>query len=334
MNIRIIRHLLPSLLLAAAATAYADEQKTVIVNRNVNEPHRIQIKLGSDDVVEKVPVTFLGVETAPVGRALGSQLGLAEDVGLVIVRVSPDSPAAAVLKEHDVLTKFGDQILIDQRQLSVLVRSKKEGDEVPLTIYRGGKETTVKAKLGKRDMPKVAMGSFEIGPGQGFRFLGEDNGPGTMALRELPGMDPDHVNDVLRMIGRERGHWFAAPRVHVMKRDGDQDSTILDLTQGNFVFSDDKGSVEVNADDGKRELTVKNKKGDVTFKGPINNEADRKKLPPEVVARLNQIEKIDLDAQPGADFQQEGVAIPPPQKTKISAPGQPARAPAAEARTF
>lgn len=337
MNIRIARYLLPSLLLATAATSYGEEKKTIVIERKAGATHQGQATIDNDDdrVVEKVPVTFLGVETAPVGRTLGSQLGLPSDVGLVVVRVSPESPAASVLKEHDVLTKFADQILIDQRQLSVLVRSKKEGDEVALTVFRGGKEQVVKAKLGKREIPKLAStGSFEIGPGQGFRFLGEDGGPSVMALRELPGMDRDNVNDVMRLIGRERAHWFAAPRVHVMKRDGGDGSTILDLAQGNFVYSDDDGSVEVNADDGKRELTVKNKKGDVTFKGPINNDADRKKLPPEVVARLSKIEGADMQFQPGDDFQQEGAAVPPPQKTKITVPGRPALPLSPPARSF
>ncbi len=335
MNPKIISHLLPSLLLAAAVTAHAEEKKTVIIEHGASsehgagEPHQFQVKIDHDDdaAVEEIPVTYLGVVTTQVGRTLGSQLGLANDMGLVVVQISPDSPAAAVLKQHDVLTKFGDQILIDQRQLSVLVRSKKEGEEVTLTVYRGGKEMTVKAKLSKRDMPKLALNDMEFGPGQGFRFLGNDDEPGTMRMRELPGMGRDDVNDVLRMIGRERAHWFAAPGVHVVKRDGGKGSTILDLAQGNFVFSDDDGAVEVTADDGKRELTVKNKKGDVTFKGPINNDADRKKLPPEVIARLNQIEKVDVSFQPGEDFQQEGTAVPPPQKTKISAPGQPRNLP-------
>ncbi|HET7534885.1 MAG TPA: PDZ domain-containing protein [Candidatus Didemnitutus sp.] len=327
MNIKFASHLLPALLLSTAVVAHAEPKKTVIVERNVT--HQADGPGEPEDrVVEKIPVTYLGVVTAPVGRALASQLGLPNDTGLVVVQVALDSPASSILKEHDVLTKFGDQILIDQHQLSVLVRAKKEGEEVALTVYRGGKETTVKAKLGKREIPKVADNFFEysMGPGQGFKISGIPGGPDTVELRKLPGMGREDVDDVLRLIGRERGHWFAAPPVHVMRREGGQGSTILDLAQGNFVFSDDDGSVEVNADDGKRELTVKNKKGDVTFKGPINNDGDRKKLPPEVVARLNQIENVDMSFQPGEDFQQEGAAVPPPQKTKIAAPGQPAHA--------
>ncbi len=55
--------------------------------------------------------------------------------------VVPDSPAAATLKKNDVLTKLDDQLLIEQRQLSVLIRNHKDGDEVTLTYIRGGKES-------------------------------------------------------------------------------------------------------------------------------------------------------------------------------------------------
>ena len=100
-------------------------------------------------------MTFLGVETAPVSPTLTEQLSLPKGVGLVVRSVVPDSPAANSLKPHDILTKLNDQLLIETRQLAVLVQSYKEGDEVTLTYVRGGKESTVKVKLTKRDMPRL-----------------------------------------------------------------------------------------------------------------------------------------------------------------------------------
>ena len=94
---------------------------------------------------------------------------------------------------------------------------------------------------------------------------------------------------------------------------------MLNLAEGNFVFSDDAGSVEVQANEGKRELTVKNPKGEITFHGPINNAADREKLPPEVMARLDKIENSELNDEPGEDFEQH-MAVEPPNRTKISQP--------------
>lgn len=310
---------MPALLGGVFATAVHAADTTTVV-RHIGQPvTRHTIRIGDSGAVNtdkpdaKETVAFLGVETSPVGRTLARQLGLARDMGLVVTRIAENSPAAAVLKEDDILTKLDDQLLVDSRQFSILIRSKKEGEEIGLTVIRGGKETIVKAKLGKRDIPRLA--GMEFGPDANIRFFNGRDLPGLMDLRELPGMAREDVNNALRLLGGEHGNWFGRPRVHVFNREGGRGSTMLDMAQGNLVYSDEEGSVEVNAKDGKRELTIKNPKGEVTFKGAINDEADRKKLPPEVVARLNKIEKIDVDFQPGEDFEQEGAAVEPSTKT-------------------
>src|SRR5207253_309301 len=108
MNTKSIIRLLPAaLLLAGSVSLRADEQKTI---RHSDRNHvNVRTDRDDDENVEKEKVTFLGVETAPVGNTLATQLGLAEDMGLVVVRVSKDSPSSNVLKEHDILLKFEDQ---------------------------------------------------------------------------------------------------------------------------------------------------------------------------------------------------------------------------------
>ena len=69
--------------------------------------------------------------------------------------IAPGSPSAGALKPHDILLKLDDQILIEQRQLAVLVRGHKEGDEITLTYLRAGKQATAKVKLAKHDVPKM-----------------------------------------------------------------------------------------------------------------------------------------------------------------------------------
>ncbi len=313
MKNRIISSIVPGLLLATLVPLRADQPKEIIIKHVDQGP--------AEDAGEKESITYLGVETMPVSRTLSAQLGLPEDTGLVVMRVMKDSPATAALQKNDILTKFENQILIDMHQLRVLVRGKKEGDEVSLTYYRAGKENSVKVKLGKHDMPKMAD-MEDFGP-EGLpngRFFNEGTpGPGLPELRNLPGMNLNEVHDVLRMIGRERDNWLGAPQVHFFKHKDGKGSTILNLADGNFVFSDESGSVEVTASKNQRELTVKNPKGDVLFKGPINNNDDRRKLPPEVLARLDQIEKADVSFEAGDDFKQD-TAVEPPQKTKIVLP--------------
>jgi len=323
------RYLIPAFALVGLAPfALAQAQKEITIRRLDKDvtpggPNAAW----NDDKMEKEKVTFLGVETAPVNRTLAAQLGISRDTGLVVVRVSEKSPAADVLKEDDVLTKLDDQILVNQSQLAVLVRAKKEGDEVRLTVMRGGKEIVVKAKLGSHEVPRMAGDFFfQNGPGG---FGGAMSIPGGLArIRELPGMDDDHARDVLRLLGREHDDFMSRPKVRVFHR-GAEGSTILDLPNSNISYSDDDGSFEIKSDEGKRELTVKDAKGKVTFQGPINTEEERKKLPPEVMKQLQKLDHDTINFEPGEKFKREVLPLPSePAKTKIrrelDGPGQPA----------
>lgn len=317
----IITRIIPALLLATTALAQGeapkkDVKKDVII-RHHGEGGGPRFNPAAE--MEKEKVAFLGVETMPVGRTVAAQLGLPRDTGLVVRRVSEGSPAAGLLQEHDVLTKLDDQILIDMHQLSVLVRSHKAGDEIKLTFVRGGKETTAKAKLGEREVPKLAgdMPGFGGGAG-GEMFFQRGFGPG---FPELAGPE---AGDVMRVIGGDRMQWFAQPRVHVFKRAGGKGSTILDLPGGNFSYSDEQGSVEVNNNDGKREVTVKDPKGTVTYQGPLNTPEDHKKLPPDVTSRLDAIGGADIDDDDG-DLKVETKVLAPTTKTRraLPPPGEP-----------
>lgn len=278
--------------------------------------------VGSNDAGPKEKVTFLGVETGPVPRALAAHLGLPEDHGLTVNAVLENSPASAVLQPHDVLRKFEDQVLVDSRQLSVLIRAKKPGDDVKLTVVRAGKEQVITVKLGEREVSRgFGWRMRELPDGAGFRFLGGPEGEIALErLRELPGIAREELNDALRLIGREHGNWFGKPRVHVLRRGEKGGSTILNLAEGNFVFSDDKGSVEIVASAGDRQLTVKDAKGAVLYQGPINNEEQRAQLPDTIKERLRQIEVSTFEFEAGAEFEQEGGLLPPARPTKTLRP--------------
>ncbi|MDI1320524.1 MAG: PDZ domain-containing protein [bacterium] len=326
------KYLLPSLALAAFVP-HAWAEKDVVIRRLDVETPRVVVRHEHDDAkVEKEKVTYLGVETAPVNRTLSAQLGLPRDTGLIVTNVLEKSPAAEVLKEDDVLIRLDDQLLVNTQQLGVLVRGKKDGDEIKLTLMRGGKELTVKAKLTVHEVPRMADTFFlrNGGPGGGDwqGFLPPDALAGLERLHDLPGMGPDEARDVLRMIGRARAHGglLNGPGVHILGRKG-KGSTILDLPKSNISYSDDEGSIEIKSNDTQRSLTVRNAKGEVAFSGPINTEEERDKLPAEVKQRLEKLDSDTFDFEVGKDFKPETVPLPPePAKTKINrALGQTAR---------
>jgi serine protease Do len=307
-------YLLPALaVLSLTPAAWAQKEITIHRVEQKDPPHGMMIH-PKDEGREMEQVTFLGVETAPVSRTLAAQLGLGRDTGLVVSRISEKSPAAEVLREDDVLTKLDDQILVNQQQLGVLVRSKKEGDEVKLTLIRGGKETTAKTKLAKHEVPKMTAAlSF---PG-GMNWSMGTTPEGLARLRQMPGIGEDDAKDILRMLGRDHRNFMAPPGVRVVRRGG-KGSTILDLPNSTISYSDDDGSIEIKGDDGKRELTAKDASGKVTFQGPINTEEERRKLPPEVVKHLEKLDNDTISFEAGEKFEHKMVPLPgEPAKTKI-----------------
>lgn len=326
-------YLLPALAAISLVPAAWAEQKEVTIRRLDTDGPRHGMAFvhrdGQGPEVEQEKVAFLGVETAPVSRTLAAQLGLARDTGLVVTHIAEKSPAAEALKEDDVLTKLDDQLLVNQQQLGVLVRARKEGDEVKLTVVRGGKETTVKAKLATREVPKLAGNFFNAPGGMGWTMAIPS--AGLEKLRGMPGMNDDDARDVLRIIGREHRDLVNGPRVRVFQRGG-RGATILDLPNSNISYSDDEGAIDIKSEEGKRELTVKDAQGKVTFQGPISTPDERKKLPPEVMKRLQKLDDDSISFESGGQFEREVRPLPPePAKTKIrhglAQPGRPALRP-------
>jgi serine protease Do len=316
MKSSLIFPLLSLAVVSALSLRAADTPSAAVPEPKVEKKSRaVVVRHGGEDTREKEKVTYLGVETGPVPEVLADHLGLPRGFGLAVRSVAKDSPAAAVLQKNDVLRKLADQDLVDARQLSVLIRAKKPGDAVKLTIVRAGKEQVVTATLGEREVPKMWDFSDRGDGMTGFRHFSEE-GPTIERLRELPGIARDELNDVLRIIGRERGNWFGgSPRVHVFKRHGG--ASLLNMAEGNFVYSDEEGSIEIAASKGQRELTVKDAQGAVTFKGPINTDEERNKLPAEIKKRLGKIDDATIDFEADESLEQEGAAVKP-DKTKTS----------------
>jgi hypothetical protein len=115
-------------------------------------------------------VTFLGLVATKLSPVVSRQLGLSGNLYLSVALVSPDGPAEkAGLRQYDILKMLDDQMLVNPEQLVELVRSRKVGQEVSLSILRSGKEKTLKAKLGSKKTSKVqAQGHAN------FQIIGND----------------------------------------------------------------------------------------------------------------------------------------------------------------
>lgn len=87
----------------------------------------------------------LGVEVAPVEAALRAQLGLEDEVGLVVTEVPEESAGAkAGLKQHDIITAVGET-KITNGEVFQQALSAADGKPVKVAILRMGKPLTVEA---------------------------------------------------------------------------------------------------------------------------------------------------------------------------------------------
>lgn len=245
---------------------------------------------------EMEKVTFLGVQTEPVGPALQAQLGILNGTGLAVSMVVPDSAASGVLQAHDILLKFEDQILVNMDQFSVLVRNRQPGDKVKLTYLRGGKETSATVTLGEHEAPKRV--SWQIGSGvvPAFGFHG--------ATPPILGVPVEGEADKLLWmmdVGREGG----AKRVIRTERVGDDVVFVAVNTDvGQLKLQDDQGTAElIKAKDGKQ-FVATNADGEVIFSGPVDTDDQRAALTDELRARLDKLEKMpDVQFRTGAEFE-------------------------------
>ena len=96
------------------------------------------------------PNAWLGLQVTKPDASLTAQVpSLPPGIGFVIRSVDPGGPAqAAGLRESDLLSKLGDQWLVNEGQLAALLRLAKPDDEIVLSVFRAGKPLEVKLKLG------------------------------------------------------------------------------------------------------------------------------------------------------------------------------------------
>lgn len=200
---------------------------------------------------EMVKVTYLGVATAPVSEALAEQLRLPKGVGLVVDFVDGKSPAAeAGVRRHDVLVRLEDQLLVNPEQLAVLVRLRKPGEKVALSLVREGREETVRAALGETERPAGWAAEFPAAP--------------------LP------LGDLVRPLP-------AGPRLRV------EGFPFGPRTSASASFSDGEHTLILRTEDGRRQLVATDRGGKVVFEGPIDTPEQRQQMPEAVRRRLKDL---------------------------------------------
>ena len=104
-------------------------------------------------------VPWVGLEVAQLDDVMRAHAsGVPEGVGFLVKSVAPGGPAkSAGLRRYDILWKFEDQLLINEAQFATLLKLRKVGDEVKLSIVRSGAQLELILVLAEMpDEPRLA----------------------------------------------------------------------------------------------------------------------------------------------------------------------------------
>ena len=272
-------------------------------------PHGPPGMPGGHDKAQKVPMTFLGVETSQVPNVVSDQLGLTKGFGLVVDYVVPNSPAASAgVQQNDILKMLNDQILMEPTQLRKLLQTFSEGTEVTLTILRKGQEQKITVKLAKKEMPQ--RHSMMPGGNHDMHWDFDETGDVGEQMQELKEQLKEQLGDTQRGIIRgaviqaheaarraRQDARRAAREVRILSTDnGTLKATKIDLGKAQIVFSDGKGEMKLENVNGKKLLTVKDPQGKLLFSGPVETKEDLDKVPADVRDRYERLKQNDLPA--------------------------------------
>ena len=96
----------------------------------------------------------MGVQITSVDAILAAQNNLAVTAGTLVVGVAASGPAAtAGLKPGDVIVQIGTHPVPDGTAFADALLTKSPGEIVPVSIYRGKEQLTIKVTLGEAQAP-------------------------------------------------------------------------------------------------------------------------------------------------------------------------------------
>ncbi len=103
------------------------------------------------DADDRSESPFIGVHLAGVSEATASQAGVSAPRACLIAGITAGSPAErAGLQRFDVVTGIDGRDYASESALREAIRGRKAGEEIKLTVVRGGKVQEIAVVVGER----------------------------------------------------------------------------------------------------------------------------------------------------------------------------------------
>lgn len=294
-----------------------DELTIDVIRKGENKQIKVKLEKRQDDGVaqaEKKIVPFLGVSSVPVTPALTDQLNLPEGQGALVLQVMDGSSAAkAGLQKHDIIQKVNDDDITTGRELRDTIRSHKAGEQITISVLRGGDTVELKAVLDEReviDRPGVGQRGIrlnpdiiEIMPNLPLRIEPLNNNPADVEkLREEHQRRIEEMRKRIKeMMEQNReglrleadGMKIEIPRIEIPAGGHGAVSVSTRVDNEHVITLTRKGDT--------RHVVAKDREGNVLFDGPIDTPDQLEAMPEAIREKVKQMDKPMNDLREQTD---------------------------------
>jgi serine protease Do len=197
------------------------------------------VKQAADQLREfgRIRRGWIGVSYQSVTDDIADSFGLDRARGVLVANVVADGPAGkAGLKRNDIILSFAGQDVPDLRRFPRFVANARVGSTVDVTVWRGGKETTLKLKIGEQEEAEKTNVSAQGGPS---KKPPEADQAVTSTIEQL-GLTLQKISDQLR---EKYGLSDGAKGVVVTKVTPDSPAAEKQLQAGDLILEVDQKPV-------------------------------------------------------------------------------------------
>src|SRR6266404_4548424 len=155
------------------------------------------VKQAADQLREfgRIRRGWVGVSYQSVTDDIADSFGLDRARGVLVANVVADGPAAkAGIKRNDIILSFAGQEVPDLRRFPRIVANARVGSTVDIVVWRGGKEQSLKLRIGEQEEPEKQNASAQGGPA---KKQPEPDQAVTSTIEQL-GLTLQKVSDQLR----------------------------------------------------------------------------------------------------------------------------------------
>ena len=262
---------------------------------------------------------YLGIGTGELPALLAEHLKLPPGEGVVVHTLDPEGPAAkAGIVENDILTKIAGKSVNSQESLRDVVTGYKPGEEVEVNFIHRGEAKSLRIGLIKAPAEAPRIAGRNLQPFDRLRMNGMPEDQAKLlqeafehSRRQMEELTDDELMDPGSLIGRGMNSRILEMLRGMENMPGDiakEGGTNFSFKVGGTIrMMDEQGSVEVNSNNGDKQVRVLGRDGKVQWEGPYNTEEDKAKVPADVRERIDHL-NIDMD------FKGNGIRLGPRQQ--------------------